>query len=500
MLILEVAYLRDTVVAATPWDRTVPEWPPHPDRLLSALVATWAEHGADPTVRAALEWLETLGPPTVHASHAQPREVADHYVPPNDMTVSGKPGSGLPRDASASLAVLPSLRKNRQPRQFPAIIPDDPRVRYVWPQAPSNSAQVSALKALAGDLVYLGHSQALVRAAVLPAATDPSDGEVLPAWTPTTEVDAATRQFRVAYPGRVAELVSSYSESASDQLPFRPNPGPSQAYRTPDTPETRHAPASVFDDGWIVLADAGGDATPSLSSFPVVAERLRDAILAAAPEPVPEVLSGHVPDGSPSRDPHLAVVPLADVGRRYAGGRLMGLGLVLPRGRAARGDPARSSLMRALANLAQRGEDGEITLKLGPMGIWRLAHEPVPTKASLSPQVYADTARVWASVTPVVLDRHPKNKPGQRIGDLVAAACENIGLPPPLGVELHTQAPVRQGLSCDAVKIPRKGALAHRPRRHIVLYFAKPVTGPVLLGAGRFRGLGLCRPVAEGRP
>jgi CRISPR-associated protein Csb2 len=59
---------------------------------------------------------------------------------------------------------------------------------------------------------------------------------------------------------------------------------------------------------------------------------------------------------------------------------------------------------------------------------------------------------------------------------------------------------VRQGPSRDAVQIPDESALADRPRRHLVLYFAEPVAGPVLLGAGRFRGLGLCRPVAEERP
>jgi CRISPR-associated protein Csb2 len=497
MLILEIAYLRDAVVAATPWNRRVPEWPPHPDRLLSALVATWSEHGSDPAGRAALEWMEGLGPPTIHAAHAQRRDVADHYVPPNDMTVSGKPGSGLPRDASTSLAVLPALRTNRQPRQFPAVIPDDPRVRYVWSEAASDSTHLPALEALVADLVYLGHSQALVRAAVLPTEIDPSDGDVLPAWTPTTDVSATTHQIRMAYPGRVAELEAGYAKGSAVQPPFRPTPGPPQAYRGPDSPETRRAPASVFGDSWIVLSDAGGDATPALNAVPAVAGRLRDAIIAAAPEPVPEVLSGHTPDGAPSRDPHLAIVPLADVGRRYAGGRLMGLGLALPRKHAERGDPARSSLMRALANLAQRGEDGEIALKLGPMGVWRLGHEPVPTKASLKPQIYADTARVWASVTPVLLDRHPKNKPGQRIGDLVAAACENIGLPAPLGVELHRHAPVRQGPSCDTIRLPKGSALANRPLRHVVLYFAEPVTGPVLLGAGRFRGLGLCRLVAE---
>jgi CRISPR-associated protein Csb2 len=488
MLILEVAYLRGVAVAAQPADRAAAEWPPHPDRLFSALVATWAEHGAPDAGRDALAWLETLGPPHLYASEAGDRDVGDHYVPPNDMTVSGKPGSGLPKDADASLAVLPALRTNRQPRQFPAAIPHDPRVRFVWPEADPGDPRAAALHALAGDLVHLGHSSSLVRAAVLPPATDPADAGALPSWTPVRAPGGGqTWTLRVPYPGRLAELEHHYPEE-------RPPPGPPQAYSRSDTAEDTEAPASVFGESWVVLADAGGD-TPDLCAIPAVAARLREAILAHADEPVPEILSGHTPDGAPSAQPHLAIVPMADVDRRYAYGRLMGLGLVLPRGRDGRGDGGRRALMTALARV--RDDAGEIPLKLGPLGVWKLAHEPVPTRQALDPGRYAGTARVWRTVTPLVLDRHPKGKPGQREGDLIAAACENTGLPAPLAVEIHKHAPVTGGPSRDAVRVPEGSKLADRPRRHAVLYFPERVTGPVILGAGRFRGLGLCRPVPE---
>jgi CRISPR-associated protein Csb2 len=36
------------------------------------------------------------------------------------------------------------------------------------------------------------------------------------------------------------------------------------------------------------------------------------------------------------------------------------------------------------------------------------------------------------------------------------------------------------------------------PAPHAVIRFAEPVDGPVILGAGRFTGLGLCRPLSAG--
>jgi CRISPR-associated protein Csb2 len=129
--------------------------------------------------------------------------------------------------------------------------------------------------------------------------------------------------------------------------------------------------------------------------------------------------------------------------------------------------------------------------------VWRLAHEPVPTRQALDPDRYTQTAAVWRTVTPLVLDRHPKPKPGEHVGDLIAAACENIGLPAPLAVEIHKHAPVTGGPGRDAVRVSEGSKLADRPRRHAVLYFPERLPGPVILGAGRFRGLGLCRPVQE---
>lgn len=66
MFQLEVAFPTGRYYAARADDPTQPEWPPHPGRLLSALVAAAGAQETDALRDAsmtALRWLEEQGPP-----------------------------------------------------------------------------------------------------------------------------------------------------------------------------------------------------------------------------------------------------------------------------------------------------------------------------------------------------------------------------------------------------------------------------------------------------
>jgi CRISPR-associated protein Csb2 len=499
MLILEIEYLTGVAVASSAYDRGRAEWPPHPDRVFSALVCAWAERGEDALERAALEWLETLGPPSIQAPEHWPRDVVDLFVPPNDMTVAGKLGAGMPKDASASLAMLPVLRKNRQARQFPAVaLPDhDRRVRLIW--ADAGPAPVErhrpALARLASAVAYLGHSSSLVRIAL-------DDGRAAPAPTHRPDAEGETL-LRTPFAGRLRQLTEGYATAG--ERAWRPSRAPAVAYgKVGDAP--LEAASSVFGRDWIVLADAGGSA-PALEAFPIVAKTLRDALMTCADQPPPELLSGHGPDRAPTRMPHLAILPLADVGWTYSEGRLLGVALVLPRAiERERGDPARRATLQAIARFAA-GDDGIGRLTLGTHGIWRLQRVAQPELHSLQPARYCRRSCRWATVTPMVLDRHPKPKPDRDLAAIVATACANIGLPPPVEIAPHQPSAIRgaplvrrapKDAGAAGFRLPRDSKLADRPLRHLVLRFAQPVAGPVVLGAGRFQGLGLCLPLDAG--
>jgi CRISPR-associated protein Csb2 len=98
--------------AATAYnDREDAEWPPHPARLFSALVATWAE-GEPGTANgeaelAALQWLEAQPPPAILASPIAAvgtRTAATVFVPVNDVGVVKPPDHGKLEAAERALA------------------------------------------------------------------------------------------------------------------------------------------------------------------------------------------------------------------------------------------------------------------------------------------------------------------------------------------------------------------------------------------------------------
>lgn len=476
-LAIEVEYLAGVARASN--DRgDGADWPPQPDRLFSALVATWAARGESAEERAALEWLEAQPAPVIEASAALPREAAKVFVPPND-------------DGPGSITILPE-RRRRQERRFAACLPAVPVVRWVWPEVPVPPI-LDALTALAHDTSYLGHSASLVRCTL---RRDPPKA-------------AAQTARRVPYPGRLAELERAHAAGR------RPPPSASLAAPPPIEPKP---PATVFGAEWVVFAHSDG-LRPDAVAGALASKALLKAVQSGyGPGPAPAWISGHAPDGAPIATPHLAALPLLDAGWEWSQGRLMGLALVLPRSLeeslAEARDPTRAladaaslaeeeRFFRALARINRGGPDSlDIALRLPGGQEWRLRREAQPEAHSLRPERYAAASRVWASVTPIALDRHPKDAGEAEAG--IAEACQRIGLPRPHRVVLARHAAIRGAPSArPGARAPEwtgwrlPPSLAGRRLTHVVIAFEAPVAGPVLLGAGRFTGLGLCLPLRE---
>jgi len=80
---------------------------------------------------------------------------------------------------------------------------------------------------------------------------------------------------------------------------------------------------------------------------------------------------------------------------------------------------------------------------------------------------------------------------------MISAACESIGLPKPREV-IVTAVSAHLGVP-PAFAFPRlcRKDGSERRHAHAILVFDVPVCGPMLLGAGRYRGYGLCRPMEE---
>jgi CRISPR-associated protein Csb2 len=482
MLALEVEYLVGVCYASRDPSDPAPDWPVEIDRVFSALVATWAARGGRADERAALEWLEAEPAPEVLASAAESRSPAIAYVPPNDSTA---PDLRRHRsDTAPDLSVLPSHRR-RQRRRFPAAVPLSPLTAFNWPESVTDKATLEALQRLACDTAYVGHSASLVRCHF---RVDPAvlSGEAL-----------RRRSRRKVYRGRLAELTRAFEAGE------RPQPGASVE---PIVEPPAAVKGTTFGDRWLIFADAGGN-SPDLRASAVAAQAFRKAVLSGfGDEPIPEIISGHEAGGRPSTQPHLAVLPLADVGWQWSEGRLLGMALCLPRSSS---DMDETMLFRAVARVMRaRGslEDDEVSVDL-PGGLrWRLVRTAAPTVSSLKPYRYQAAAECWATATPIVLDRHAKSSdPMERqeeIVQMISLGCERVGLGRPTQVVVDKHSAIRGAPSAvPSARSPSwcrwtlPGALAGRMLTHAVLEFAEPVRGPLVLGAGRFLGLGLCLPI-----
>ncbi|HWO26218.1 MAG TPA: type I-U CRISPR-associated protein Csb2 [Kofleriaceae bacterium] len=287
-----------------------------------------------------------------------------------------------------------------------------------------------------------------------------------------------------------------------------------------DNPDALAPPCGVFGEDWIVLARVEGPRLP-ITSVAGLARQLRRALMSFADQPVAEVISGHLPDGAAVETPHLAVVPLPAVTGPHPDGRLLGIALVLPR---ALDPAARAAVMRAIARFEERRGTGgtggasgpsdgapAIPLLLGDAGVLVLQRPPTGAQlpAVLQPATWIGPARHWVSATPIALDRHPgdlhaADPARQREAREAAAACvreaaHRIGLPAPAEIDVLRSRTLPG--TAEPRQYPRFPVAQRRPQRvlvHARLRFDEPVRGPVLVGAGRYQGLGLLLPDNSG--
>jgi CRISPR-associated protein Csb2 len=500
MIEIGLRFLAGRIIATHPADRERAEWPPHPDRVFMALVAAWGASDRLPDEAEALRWLESLGAPELVASQeldderseVTRREVVTSYVPVNDTELSSRSSKKPPSDAqvAAGLGLLPEKR-SRQARHFPAVTPQSEYVLLRWPNAEANSHAIS-LDRLCRKVTYIGHSSSPVQCWFV---VDPAT--VQPATLVPVPNRAGTLRLRVPTAGRFDDLEARFAAG------LRPNTSGWAAYAPPHpaVPKLDRV-ETCFDPRLLVLRQIDGPRY-GLASTLLLTRALRDTVMSRYTEihqtPAPEWISGHASEGKRSETDHLAFVPLPHIGREHADGHLLGLALVVPRNVS---DEEVSRAFRGiLVSRDESAEPVELRLVLGKAGALTLELDDRPSRpVALQSEVWtADTgpARRWATVTPIAFDRHPKGPDlwGEIESAIRAAAIrvdvgdalESVTLSP---VSLFIGAPTNRGFP----NLQRKsgGNIQHT---HAVLTFCDPIVGPLLLGAGRYRGYGFCRPL-----
>ncbi len=467
MFALRVTYLMGRVYSAAfddGDDKREPEWPPHPSRLFSALVAAWGDGGAEEELKPGLEWIEQQhDPPTIYAGDCTPRKLVQAFVPVNDAKT-------LPED------------RPRKPRTFPSATLSLPEVYFAWDSTPPPHV-LPAIERILERTSSLGHSSSLVSVEIVEQIPDAQ----WMVWVPNA---AAGRRLRIPYPDRLKELAERYEKFQKDPNKVnRPSQGKTALYAplTRTVPET---PQGVFDQMIVLRRDAGPRA--SLRSALSVVSSFRGAVLKLAPQPVAEYLSGHAPESTPenpvrSESPHVSLVALPFVGAPHATGDLMGVAALLP---------------RTLTNKEREicwGVVGKIESLQMPWGRWGVSvADAEESRRALLPTTWSRPHHVWSTVTPFVFDRYPKDPYGEEAERIVREAFVRVGLPEPQEIDLHYN-PWHSAVP-KASAFPAAAARPGKPQRyhcHVWARWSEPILGPVVAGAGRYYGYGLFRPLFE---
>ena len=450
MFALEVEYLLGRSFAGQFRDRSASEWPPHPGRLFSALASAYFENGSNTKERQALEWLERQRPPLIRAGDPGDANRVQAFVPTNYI------GDG------------PPVSRGKQPRYFPAQAPSDAVVHFVWTEALPSSEVAFALDQLASRVGYLGKACSVIR---MRSTESPQEPNYMPD-------HGGDHVLRIPSSGRLAELELLFATNR------QPSGGMQQRYRRSDQQQIEEPTQSEFGQ-MVVLRKLVGPGLPIEASL-TLTDAIRRALMsnAGALGPINELIHGH--QGST----HCAIAAIPFVESEYADGHLMGFAIILPR--TARPSDRRA-VLSAAASLSENG------LSIPGVGAWTL--EPVDATVpnqGLRSTTWSHPARRWRSVSPILLDRFPK-KNGPTVDEILMASCRRIGLPAPVRIEHGPYSKVKGVPPAPAFRMRRAGDERPRWGVHALLEFVQPVQGPVLLGAGRYFGLGLMRPQWEER-
>jgi CRISPR-associated protein Csb2 len=468
-----------------------PEWPPSPLRLFQALVAAsaarWREsHFAD-YARPALQWIEARTPvvvaPGIHANRTPYRM----YVPNN--------AADLVTSAWARGNTDASIAEHRVEKDVrPTRLVDGDCVHYLWdlpePVPVEVIGYLETLGAAARSITHLGWGVDMVAA----------DANVMPAdeatklrgnvWRP---VPVGGIPLRAPVPGTLAALVHRHGRFLVrlTTAVFQPVPPLSTfatvGYHSATVPLAKSAAVRPFAAFSILKPDASGN-----QSFDTP-RRTRD--VAAWIRHV----TGQVCRGWPFGEIAGFVHGHDEHGNSLKGEgadhRFMYLPLPTINSTLNRVESIRRILITAPAGF--RNQVDWVRRRLPGQELQDLSGQAVgllnilPTSDWVLKQ-YLRESRLWSTVTPVIWPGHDDHDARKAEG-ILRKAFVQAGVAPELveTIEELEWRPVgfRAGLE-----------LAHRYRPpdkikgrqyHVRVRFPHPVSGPLAVGAGRYRGLGV---------
>jgi CRISPR-associated protein Csb2 len=457
-LCVEVRYLFDKYHGSRDGGRRA-DYPPSAHRLFQALIAA-ANNGQSMSAAAkeALQWLEKQLPPQIivpEESWLGSRLTT--FVPNNDMNVVARAWAKgrEPEKKPEELRTAKILR--------PRHLGGDATIRFLW-SVESATSPVHHICELARHIHHLGLGIDMVIGNG--RLVDEVQKKHLPG---ITYVAIEGKGWRVPVEGSLEEIMDRFQQQR--------NPMPLNQYNevtyVREQAATRRPPMHAF-----ALVNGDGDYCRFDSTDAmVVAAELRHAAHIRAKQLRLDAaftegyVCGHA-NGNYDKDCRFAYVPvptLAPAGRDNDIRRVMLI--------QCRANTKADSLVRRLSNVSLSGK-----------ARLRLIDNPDIDGVI---KRYTEATERWATVTPIVLPGHLNGRGlERRQTKLVVKSLVHAGILTPIS-EIHLQAdPIFPGAErAGRYRVPEY--LRQFTKTHAIITFSEPIVGPVVIGAGRYVGLGL---------
>jgi len=457
-----------------------PEWPPSPARAFQALVAG-ALGGCRPPadtvdrLRGALKYLESLGAPDIVAPEREVLEAYATYVPRNnlDTVLRNRAGGGD----------MPFSKMNIAKVVRPQLLAEPAAVRYVWP---ARGADEPLLRELANRATALGGGDDMVVCdAEIMDDSDPrlSAGE---RWAATGPGNPLAQRSAVVSPGALAELDTRHAAKLSGGVVPPPTASGTEAWYQL-AGESQPRPCAAFR-----VRGLGDEAVALPPSRAVhAAAMLRHAAHEAATadpgewrteEWARENVAGHGSGDGPRE--RLSYLTLPSIGPR-ADGMIRRLLIAEQPGGSGRDAAWAASRLR-----------GAVLTDTAGSAIGYL--EPLPDDDAVLGR-FVGPATVWSTATPVILPRWTgarrwRDVKPEKLRRIVADAIRHAGHNPSALADVEA---IRSGhVSLPLGDYRLDSHMRKWPLCHLRLRFRRPLEGPLAIGRGGHRGLGVF--VAEG--
>ncbi len=474
---------------------------PSPARLFQALVAGASRGGGVPAEdREALGWLEMLAPPIIAAPSMQRGQRVEMYVPNNDLdAVGGDP---------ARLADI-RAKKIVEPKIFDAAVP----FLFAWRLPPDGSGELHAMRlcATAERLYQFGRGVDMAWATATLIADDALD-EVWrhhrgPIGRPST--GSGGRVLPCPSAGSLQSLEARHA--ANSRRFVRVAGEKTVLFAQPPKPFFRQvaydtAPARFLYE---LQRSDGSSVRWPIQQIARLVEAVRDGAAARLAAAVPErqseferVVVGRRPEGAPSV-PRLRIVPLPSIGHEHADRYIRRILVEVPSACTIRPADVNWAFSGLVISDPDTGEVLDATLVVA-------TDEAMLRHYGVGPASRA--SRSWRSVTPAALPETAARRriePTRRQADAKGGrerAAENRNAVDGV-VQALRHAEIIGGVR--SVRVQREPHSARERRAelfapgtrfvkerlwHVELTLDRTLEGPLVIGDGRFLGLGLMRP------